>query len=149
MIQIGKQRECFWDNYLIDEEKTTAPMRLHKPVRRKVLLELDQPWEGNLSTFFNPVYAEGKWHLYYVCNHGPERYVVYAESDDGEHWVRPDLGIVEHNGSRHNNIILNVEMLKEFGFTSFDNMCVFYDENPVARKRKNIKWWLGGLDMLP
>jgi hypothetical protein len=42
---------------------------------------------------------------------GPERdwqhymRVCYAESEDGIHWQRPDLGLVEFKGSRDNNIV--------------------------------------------
>lgn len=32
--------------------------------------------------------------------------VLYAQSEDGETWVRPNLGIVEYEGSTNNNIIL-------------------------------------------
>lgn len=32
MINIGNQRECFFDSYLINEEKTTAAKLLHKPI---------------------------------------------------------------------------------------------------------------------
>lgn len=31
--------------------------------------------------------------------------VCYAESTDGIHWDRPDLGLVEFRGSRHNNLV--------------------------------------------
>jgi len=31
--------------------------------------------------------------------------VCYAESDDGMHWVKPNLGLVEFQGSRDNNIL--------------------------------------------
>ena len=34
------------------------------------------------------------------------RPMLYAESKDGVHWTKPDLGLVEFNGSRHNNICL-------------------------------------------
>ena len=145
MINIGSRRECFFDNYLIDESRTTVKKRLHKPTRRGVLLELDQPWEGTCVTFFNPIYAEGKWRMYYVNQH-PVRYIAYAESEDGLHWVRPDLGIVSFNGSTHNNILMDVEMLKAFDFTNFDNMSVFYDENPACppdEKYKMTAAWLG------
>ena len=46
MINIGSRRECFFDTFLINEEKTTAERRLHKPVRREVLLMMDKPWEA-------------------------------------------------------------------------------------------------------
>ena len=32
--------------------------------------------------------------------------VAYAESEDGVHWVRPNLGLVEYHGSRDNNLVL-------------------------------------------
>ena len=31
---------------------------------------------------------------------------AYAESEDGIHWEKPDLGLVEFRGNRHNNLIL-------------------------------------------
>jgi hypothetical protein len=37
-------------------------------------------------------------------------HVCYAESDDGIHWRRPVLGLVEYHGSRRNNIV--PEMLR-------------------------------------
>ena len=136
---------------MIDEEKTTAEKRLHKPVRRKVILELDKAWEGKLCTFFTVLFAEGKWRMYYVCNHANDKYVAYAESDDAQSWTRPDLGIVEHEGSTRNNIILNVQMLKEFDFTGFDNMSVFYDENPKCprdERYKMVAWWQGHASLI-
>jgi len=153
MINIGSKRECFFDNFLIDETKTTAEKRLHKPVRRNVLIELDKPWEinegsMNEATFFNVIYAEGKYRMHYVCNHPHGvKYVCYAESDDAQNWVRPDLGIVEFNGSKNNNIIFDTQMfIDQFDFKSFDNMSVFYDENPACpsdEKYKMTCWWGG------
>ena len=144
MIFIGNRKECFFDKFLIDEQKTTAETRLHKPIRKGVILDLDMPWEGNLVTMFTVIFAEGKWKMYYVDQ--PNKHVAYAESDDAHHWVRPNLGIVEFKGSKENNLILNREMLKAFDFTSFDNMSVFYDENPNCppdEKYKMVCMWLG------
>jgi len=39
-------------------------------------------------------------HAYRGCR------AAYAESDDGIHWVKPLLGLVEHNGNRNNNLVL-------------------------------------------
>ena len=36
MINIGSRRECFFDDFLIDTEKTNAQKRLHKPVTLSV-----------------------------------------------------------------------------------------------------------------
>jgi hypothetical protein len=152
MINIANRRECFFDNFLINEEKTTAEARLNKPVRRGVILELDRPWEGKYNTFFCPIYAEGKWRLYYTSTLSPkEKYVSYAESDDGQSWMRPSLGIVEFQGSKDNNIIMNLAMFAEFEFTGFDNFSVFYDENPDClpdERYKMVAWWQGHAALL-
>jgi len=47
-------------------------------------------------------------------------FTCYAESRDGIHWERPELGIVEFNGSKKNNIILNMpEARGTHNFTPF------------------------------
>ena len=148
MLNIKNQRECFFDNYLIDEEKTTAPARLHKPVRRGVLIEMDQIWE-RLTHMHSVIWAEGKWKFYYIGRHNEreKRTVCYMESEDGLNWVRPDLGIVEIKGDSHNNIILNNAMLEQFGFMKgFDNFSVSYDTNPKCppeERYKMVGWWYG------
>jgi outer membrane protein assembly factor BamB len=37
---------------------------------------------------------------------GSPRSIGYAFSKDGIHWERPDLGLVEYNGSKHNNLLV-------------------------------------------
>jgi hypothetical protein len=87
--------------------KQPQKKRLNKPQRCNVLLELNKPWEGKYNTFFCPIYAEVKWRLYYTSTLSPkEKYVSYAESDDGQSWTRPSLGIVYFHGSKDNNIIM-------------------------------------------
>lgn len=147
MIHVGNKRECFFDNYLIDEEKTTAEQRLHKPVRKGVVLEMDKPWEGE-THFHCPIFVDGKWRMYYNGRHNDlnERCICFVESEDGIHWTRPDLGIVQFRGSKHNNIILNKELLAEFDFNGYDNFGIFYDENPACKedeKFKMVAWWCG------
>ncbi len=54
-------------------------------------------------------------HLWYIGNYGPLQNTIgyereyccicYATSTDGVEWVKPDLGLVEFNGSKHNNIV--------------------------------------------
>ena len=146
MIDIGKRRECFFDDFLIDREHTTAERRLHKPVRRDVVFTLDRPWESNLCTMFSIIFAEGKWRMYYVVFRVGDTLVCYAESDDGLTWLRPSLGLVDFEGSRNNNILFNRESMKRFDFASFDNMSVFYDENPECPPDERYKMtcmWLG------
>ena len=106
MLRIGNRRECFFDTYLIDEEKTTAEVRIHHPQRKGTVLVHDEPWEGNGSNYHNMFYDNGVWRMYYLAwkmlseNDGIR--VAYAESPDGIHWTKPNLGICEYKGSRDN-----------------------------------------------
>jgi len=65
--------------------------------------------------FYGSVIRErGKFRMWYVAV-GEDPYeskvpaarwrAAYAESDDGVLWVKPDLGLVEYAGSKHNNLI--------------------------------------------
>ena len=50
MINVGSNRECFFDGYLINGEKTTAAFRQHSLIRRETLIKFDKQWEGSGST---------------------------------------------------------------------------------------------------
>ena len=63
MLNIGNRRECFFDSYLIDEEKTTAERRIHAPQRRETVLVHDAPWEGNGCNYYNMFYDNGIWRM--------------------------------------------------------------------------------------
>lgn len=153
MLELKNRRECFFDNFLIDENLSNAEKRLHKPVRKRELLVLDKPWEGKENLFFCPIYADGKWKLYYASIHEDELATIcYAESDNGIDWVRPELGIVEYEGSKKNNILMDSTMMEEFDFAGL-SCCfsVFYDENPKCPKDEKYKmtiWWSGHASLI-
>ena len=134
MIDIGKNRECFFDDYLIDPEKTTAEFRVHNPVYRGPVMTHSEFWEGDGCDYHNFFYDDGIWRMYYLgwkmldANDGIR--VCYAESRDGLNWMKPRLGIVEYKGSKDNNIILP---------GSFDNFMVFKDGNPKCPPDKKYK----------
>ena len=53
MQNIGNRREVFFDDVLIDTEKTTASKKLHECVRRDLAILHDEPWEGDCSNYHN------------------------------------------------------------------------------------------------
>ena len=55
----------------------------------------------------------------------------YAESTDGIHFVKPELGLFEFQGSKRNNIIWAAPHL--------DNFMVFKDLNPTCRPGETYK----------
>lgn len=75
------------------------------------VLVRDRPWEG-VSAITGPyVYGtvlreDGRFRMWYQIlwrgNH-----VGYAESEDGLHWVKPALGLIELEGSRENNLVVS------------------------------------------
>jgi len=47
-------------------------------------------------------YLDGKFRMWYWAFPGGK---AYAESDDGIHWTKPNLGLVEFRGNKNNNLI--------------------------------------------
>ena len=115
-IEIGSRRELFVDTFLIDRLEGQAQQRLHHPIAREIAIVHDAPWEGT-SSGYHTVFQDGDvFRIYYrgsqlevkdgriyLNHHKPV--VCYAESPDGIHWTKPELGIVEFNGSKQNNIV--------------------------------------------
>lgn len=133
VINIGGRRELFWDDYLIDHEATTAVLKLHRPQSKEVVIDHNEPWEGDGCDFHCIVQDDGFYRMYYLgwemlkpdMTLGPRPIVVcYAESKDGKSWVKPRLGICDFEGSKENNIILDHHTAR------FDNFSVFKDTNP-------------------
>ena len=48
--------------------------------------------------------GEDLWMYYWGCGRDTSR-LCLAKSRDGVAWERPDLGLVEYNGSKHNNLL--------------------------------------------
>jgi len=70
----------------------------------------ERPWEGQ-GVVYPSVWRcpeTGLWRMWYSASvrGGPsEGIVAYAESEDGVHWQRPELGKVEYSGSTANNLV--------------------------------------------
>ena len=140
-INIGSRREVFWDDYLVDAARTTAQLTLHHPREREIVLDHDQPWEGDGCDYHCILKDDGFYRLYYLgwrmrdpeTNAHTPIVVCYAESADGLTWTKPDLHLRAYNGSTANNIILDSEDAQ------FDNFAVFKDENPDCPAEERYK----------
>jgi hypothetical protein len=116
-----------------------ASLHVNPPQQREIVIRPDKPWEQLMITFFLTVRdEEGKLRMWYVCrdkaNH-PN--VAYAESRDGVQWTKPDLGIVEYEGAKDNNLV---------GLTSLEGV-VFRDPNapPAERYAYVTHLWTEGM----
>ena len=164
---IGSRRELFVDDFLAGIT-TGAALRLHTPVPRGAVLETDAPWEGNMCGYITVLRDDDCCRMYYrgweVDLGSPEstgnqlhtprpRCHCMAESDDGIHWRRPELGLYEYGGSRDNNIVwMGGDYEPQRGFHGFSP---FLDGNPDCPPEQRYKavggaggWPVPGLDGL-
>ena len=128
------------DDYLVDQKKGVV-LKMHKPVRREVVLTTDQPWEGPTCGYFSAIQDGGKVRLYYRGSaggpdHSEDQVTCVVESTDGIHFTRPKLGLIEVGGTKENNVIWR-------GVESH-NFSAFLDTNPATKPDQRYKA-LGGV----
>jgi hypothetical protein len=141
-LDIGSRRELFVDGALVDRLTGKAELRLHRPVPQEIVIEHDAPWEGSGSGYHSLFQDGGLYRMYYkawqltvtpgkVNTSEHPLYCAYAESRDGIHWTKPDLGLHEFKGSKANNIVIATG---KFDGVEADagHPAVFKDENPAA-----------------
>ena len=122
-LEIGTQRQLFVDSYII-QSLTDARQVLNQAVKHPAspVVKQDRPWEGNLIQTGSVVY-DGDAKLFkmwyytgqFVLGTNKEgrpadvaegsTHTAYAFSRDGIHWEKPNLGLVEFEGSRDNNLL--------------------------------------------
>jgi len=111
------------------------------------VLVTDKPWEGNMCLGYGTVFHDGDlYRTYYQawsCELTPGKYsdphgifIGYVESRDGVRWVRPDVGLVEFQGSKKNNIVWAGEGPDFKGVHGF---APFKDANPDAKPEERYK----------
>ena len=122
-VDIGSRRELFVDDYLINRLTGGAKLVVQPPTPQEVVLLTDKPWEGSSCLYFT-IFQDGEqYRMYYrglqVTDRQPahREVVCYAESRDGLEWIRPELGLVEFDGSKKNNIVW--DGLGSHNFTPF------------------------------
>lgn len=139
-IEIGDRRELFVDYFLI-EKIGGIRLRLHSPTPREIVLVHDEPWEGS-GCGYHTIFRDGDIiRMYYMAADYTNAdgtkiasrpiYACYAESRDGLNWTKPDLGIIEFNGSKKNNIV--------WTGPGADNFTVFKDSNPARLPGEEYK----------
>ncbi|MGA2501934.1 MAG: hypothetical protein ABSH20_29685, partial [Tepidisphaeraceae bacterium] len=139
-IDIGDRRELFVDRFLLDRQDGVE-LRLHAPIPRDVVLVCDAPWEGS-GCGYETVFRDGPIiRMYYIAADltnadgtsmaSRPLFACYAESRDGLHWTKPDLGLFEFQGSKRNNIVWSAP--------SLDNFTPIKDANPNCRPGEQYK----------
>ena len=137
-INIGNRLELFTDNYLIDNKHGDVSQNLMLPKPQEIVFETDSPWEGNTSGYYTFLKDGNTYRMIYRgWQHDEKQRAVheevtcYAESTDGIHWTKPNLGLFAWNGSRENNIV--------WLGPGTHNFTAFRDDNPAAPAESRYK----------
>jgi len=129
MRPIGSTRQFFFDDEIVETMSNTRP-RLNPAVKLadNPVIQRDKPWEGSDMRVSWVIFDQrlGKFRMRYsagefraggrnekgeviVLGEGDDlakqRVACEAFSDDGVHWEKPELGLVEFQGSKANNIL--------------------------------------------
>jgi len=108
-LQLADRLELFVDGFLV-ERMDNVRLVPARPRAEEIVFRFDRPWEE--SNGMVTVLKDGDLYRMYYRGGAPVEgtksleLTCYAESRDGIHWVRPELGLHEFKGSKLNNIII-------------------------------------------
>lgn len=144
-VPMENRRELFLDDFILDQ-LTGVEARLATPTPAGAVFKFDQPWEGRFSGAFVTVIKDGPlYRMYYRGDDekpaGSSEVTCYAESDDGIHWRKPKLGLVDLNGSKDNNLILGPKNPHR----SSHNFSMIKDDRPGVPAAERYKAVGGGV----
>ncbi|MEO7649210.1 MAG: hypothetical protein ABIZ80_01990 [Bryobacteraceae bacterium] len=146
-IDIGSRKQLFIDHKFIESAEGVS-LAMNPPWQNgEVLIAPDASWEKDtvIGSYGTVVAENGKIRIWYPVlgkDHLPHKNpdymgLAYAESDDGIHFRKPELGLVEYKGDRRNNLVLPVDpKLMSIGGGS-----VLIDENPNCPPGERYKSW--------
>ena len=120
-LKVGSQKQLFIDHKFIESSENVS-LVVNPPVKRpEPILRSDKPWDAFRLIFFSVAEDDGLVKMWYQAFDGDQwgggtSRLCYAISKDGLHWEKPNLGLVEYNGSKDNNILLAQRMFNAFVF---------------------------------
>ena len=110
-IQLGSQKQLLFDDLFLEKSRGIT-LRMNPPFQQpEAVLVADKPWEQLGLCAYNTVMLENDrfrmWYDAITRDHKGQtrRFLCYAESADGVHWEKPELGLIMFNGAKNNNIV--------------------------------------------
>ena len=133
---LGQEWQLLIDRSLVSSKKGLTWVQ-HESHSAGVALQADRPWEGDALYISSIYYLDGEYHMLYrgldVRVDGESSYLCLARSRDGVLWEKPELGLIEFDGTRANNIIADAQG-RRLG------MCyTFLDPRPGAPANERVK----------
>ena len=104
-------------------------LTMNPPIKRGPCLHLEKDWELGGTRPLCIVEWQGSWRFYYRVSLGEDNSCLgIAVSSDGIDWERPDLGVVDFDGSKANNLV-STDLLRA------NEGCVFVDPSAPDEHR--------------
>ena len=161
VLDVGGDVQLFCDDFLLTRGTAASrdyPVNIRftpgpavKDPEPVMLPGRDATWETGGIYWMTVLHDGGRFRCWYNTDHHSARdpryphqrparepgtvtqmMVAYAESDDGVHWHKPALGLVEVDGSKENNVALRGDIDRYA-----EGACVFVD--PTARPAERYK----------
>lgn len=146
-IDVGSRRQLFIDGRFLEKARGVH-IRVHQPIKTgDFTIKPEHDWEqGGIGPYSSVLWEPGEpggpgvYHMWYHAmttvqwHTGEDRGAIcYARSRDGIRWEKPELNVVEFNGSSRNNIVLGQGAA---GVTlGQDGGMVFIDPNAPADQK--------------
>ena len=105
-LTLGTAKQLLFDDTLVEAKEGFATTMNPATRSDTPVLTAEKPWERHGCSCPTVMLDEGIYKMWYTANgeDGTMR-ECYATSTDGIHWERPNLGLIDYQGSRDNNII--------------------------------------------
>ena len=136
-IPLASELQLFMDARLVSQMQGDIRLKMQPPVPKEIVLKFDAPWEGGMSAYVTVLDTGSGYRMYYRGGgETTEEVTALAESADGIHWKRPDIGVYEFQGSKANNIVYKG---RGKAYWESHNFTPFLDTNPKAPASQRYK----------
>ena len=110
-IELRGKRQLFVDDH-IEEETRGLERVLNQPVKYagNPVISPTYPWERGCVDIYGTVMRDpedGSFRMWYQGFGGSPYSACYATSKDGVFWDKPNLGLIDYDGSKENNLFMH------------------------------------------
>ena len=144
-IHVGRQKQLFIDDRFVANSAGVDVVMNPARMQDESVLVADRPWEASVAAYNTIIEDGGRYRMWYDFippegdPSGITRGVAYAESSDGFHWEKPEIGLVEITGSKANNVV--IPRLPDAPRGETEGGTVLLDPNPDCRPGERYKFW--------
>ena len=140
IVDVGDSKQLLFDGFFFASSRGIT-LKIHPPRKTgEHCLVPDRPWESATLNWFSVMNDDGRYRMWYECYDvkgwptADDTSFCYAESRDGVHWTKPNLGLFTYHGETNTNILFR--QIGEGTYRSrVHGTCVFKDPHAPADRR--------------